>query len=111
MKYKNVEETAENDVLLTSGPIYSKEDTGLNKESPSPSYMHVSKSTDSEEKPDGKTIVIKENNGSLSFSIDDGWAAYEVVGALEMVKRTVLNKANPQTPSIMDRILMNSGIN
>ena len=111
MKYKNAEETAENDVLVTSGPIYSEENKSLEKQEFAPSYMHVSKSTDNEDKFDGKMIVIKETNGSLSFSIDDNWAAYEAIGALEMVKQTVLNKVNPQTPSIMDRILMNSGIN
>lgn len=121
MKYKNVEQTAESEPMVTSGPVFTErfpkqEDARSNKKesySPedSPNYdAKVTKVTKSPDKSDEKMIVIREKDGSISFSIDDEWAAYEVIGALEMVKGTVLNRVNPQAPSIMDRILMKSGI-
>jgi hypothetical protein len=104
MKYKNLEETTESEVMTTSGPVF--------KERSDPDRFNdpISEETKDPERSNEKMIVIKEKDGSISFSIDDNWAAYEVIGALEMVKGTVLNRVNPQAPSIMDRILMNSGI-
>lgn len=102
MKYKNLEETTESEVMTTSGPVF--------KERSDPDKFNAPEEREDSERSDEKMIVIKEKDGSISFSIDDNWAAYEVIGALEMVKGTVLNRVNPQAPSIMDRILMKSGI-
>lgn len=116
IKYKDVDQTTESEVMETSGPVFAetfpkKESVVFDKD---PDY---SPDKDSREKvkeapqPVQKTIVIVEKNGSISFSIEGQWGSHEAIGALEVVKSTILSKINPQAPSIMDRILMASGIN
>lgn len=113
MKYKNAE--MHNGETMTSGPIYAE--TFPKKESvkfdDDEKVMDVGSSpvTQSLESSNRKAIIIIENGDSISYSVEGQWGNHEVIGALELVKATVLSKVAPGNPGIMDRILMSAGIN
>lgn len=116
IKYKDVDHTSESEVMTTSGPMFAetfpkKESVVFEQDTNHPPQVDGDKKAKEATQPVQKTIVIAENNGSISFSIDGQWGSHEVIGALEVVKATILGKINPQPPGIMDRILMSAGIN
>lgn len=116
IKYKDVDHTSESEVMTTSGPVFTetspkKESIAFERDADYSPEMNGDEKAKEAPQPVQKTIVIVENNGSVSFSIEGQWGSHEVIGALEVVKSTILSKINPQAPSIMDRILMASGIN
>lgn len=80
--------------MQTSGPIM-KNDEPVS----SPEKSEVSK---------GITIIATD--GSISYGIQGRWASHEIIGALEMIKASILMKANPPPLGIMDKILINAGV-
>lgn len=57
-----------------------------------------------------KEITIIATDGSISYGIQGPWASHEIIGALEMIKASILMKANPPPLGIMDKILINAGV-
>lgn len=118
IKYKDVDMTSKSDVMTTSGPLFAdavsdREAIALGKKKDkirSPE-KEAEPEPASESQPVQKTIIIQEKDGSISFSIDGEWGSHETIGALEVVKATILARLNQPMPGIMDRILMNAGIN
>lgn len=80
--------------MQTSGPIM-KNDVLVS----SPEKSQVS-----------KEITIIATDGSISYGIQGVWASHEIIGALEMIKASILMKANPPPLGIMDKILINAGV-
>ena len=80
--------------MQTSGPI-------MNDDKPGPSL---------EKKLVQKEITIIATDGSISYGIQGVWASHEIIGALEMIKASILMKANPPPLGIMDKILINAGV-
>lgn len=118
IKYKDVDMTSESDVMITSGPLFAdavsdREAIALGKKKYEPDSPEKEDKPEpvSESQPVQKAIIIQEKDGSIFFSIDGEWGSHETVGALEVVKATILSRLNQPMPSIMDRILMNAGIN
>lgn len=116
IKYKDVDHTSESEVMTTSGPVFAetfpkKESVVFERDADYSPEMNGDEKVKEVPQPIQKTIVIAENNGSVSFSIEGQWGSHEAIGALEVVKATILSKINPQAPGIMDRILMSAGIN
>lgn len=80
--------------MQTSGPI-------MNDDKPVPGL---------EKKLVQKEITIIATDGSISYGIQGAWASHEIIGALEMIKASILMKANPPPLGIMDKILINAGV-
>ena len=80
--------------MQTSGPIM--------KDKPAVSSPGKSLTT--------KEITIIATDGSISYGIQGPWASHEIIGALEMIKASILMKANPPPLGIMDKILINAGV-
>ena len=57
-----------------------------------------------------KAITIMATDGSISYGVQGIWASHEIIGALEMIKASILMKANPPPLGIMDKILINAGV-
>ena len=81
--------------MQTSGPIMNDDKPGPKKEQ-------------APELP--KAITIMTTDGSISYGIQGVWASHEIIGALEMIKASILMKANPPPLGIMDKILINAGV-
>lgn len=60
--------------------------------------------------PTTKEITIIATDGSISYGVQGPWASHEIIGALEMIKASILMKANPPPLGIMDKILINAGV-
>lgn len=81
--------------MQTSGPIM-KDDTSAPRKEQAPELP--------------KAITIMATDGSISYGIQGVWASHEIIGALEMIKASILMKANPPPLGIMDKILINAGV-
>ena len=81
IKYKDVDQTTESEVMETSGPVFAetfpkKESVVFDKEPDHSPDMDGREKVKEAPQPVQKTIVIVENNVSITFTMEGQWGSH-----------------------------------